>query len=68
MLAHLGVRETRRRAVSLKTDRTEPDVLTDRQIDRILEACGRLRDRFLFSVLRESGCGSVRCWGCGTRI
>lgn len=55
MLAHLGARETRHRTVSLKTIRTEPHVLTDPQIDRILVGCERLRDRFLFSLLRESG-------------
>lgn len=41
--------------MSLKTDRIEPHVLTDPQIVQILQGCGRLRDRLLFSVLRESG-------------
>lgn len=55
MLAHLGPRETRHRTVSLKTDRVEPHVLTEPQIYLIFDGCQRLRDRFLFSLLRETG-------------
>ena len=55
MLAHLGPRETRHRTVSLKTDRVEPHVLTEEQTEVIIDGCARLRDRFLFSLLRDTG-------------
>lgn len=55
MLAHLGARSTRRRVVSLKVDRGVPQVLSSAQIDAVLGSCVRLRDRFLFMLLRDTG-------------
>lgn len=45
-----------RRAIRLKTSRKHPKILTVREIQSILDACDRLRDRLLFAVLHESGC------------
>ena len=45
-----------------------PRVLTAAEAQAILDACEHLRDRLLFAVLLDSGCGSVRRSGCGTRI
>lgn len=55
MLSHLGPKPTRHRAVSLKTDRLTPSVLAAEDIDRVLGCCTRVRDRLLFSVLRDTG-------------
>jgi integrase/recombinase XerD len=54
-LAHLGERGSRRRTVVLRAERRAPRVLTGEQITAILEACVRLRDRFLFALLAGSG-------------
>lgn len=43
------------RPVKLKTPRRLPGSLTVEEITTILAACGRLRDRFLFALLAESG-------------
>jgi len=43
-----------RRAVGLKTARKHPRVLTVAEVQTILDACVRLRDRFLFAVLYDS--------------
>jgi site-specific recombinase XerD len=45
----------RRRAISLRTAKKLPRVLTATETQAILDACGRLRDRFLFAVLHDSG-------------
>lgn len=45
-----------RRAIRLKTPRKHPRILTVGEIQSILDACDRLRDRLLFAVLHESGC------------
>jgi integrase/recombinase XerD len=45
----------RRRTVGLKVPRKHPRVLTVGEMQAILDACERLRDRFLFAVLYDSG-------------
>ncbi len=57
-LAHLGSRPERRRAVALRTERRVPRELSAAEMTTLIEACARLRDRFLLAVLR----------GCGLRI
>ena len=54
-LAHLGSRPERRRAVGLRAERRLPRELAEAEITALIDACARLRDRFLLSVLR--GCG-----------
>jgi integrase len=44
-----------RRAIALPTPRKLPRVLTVAEVQAILDACDRLRDRFLFALLHESG-------------
>lgn len=44
-----------RRAISLKTPRRLPRVLTVLEVQAILDACTRLRDRLLFALLFETG-------------
>jgi integrase/recombinase XerD len=44
-----------RRAISLKAPKKLPRVLTTTETQAILDACERLRDRFLFALLHESG-------------
>jgi len=56
-----------RRAISLKVPAKLPRVLTAVEVQAILDACSRLRDRLLFAVLHEKGCASVKRWACGTR-
>ena len=54
-LAHLGSRPERRRAVALRAERRLPRELAEAEMTVLIDACVRLRDRFLLSVLR--GCG-----------
>jgi len=44
-----------RRTIALKTPRKLPRVLTADEVQMILDACGRLRDRLLFAVLYDTG-------------
>jgi site-specific recombinase XerD len=44
-----------RRAISLRESRKIPRVLTVREVQQILDACERLRDRLLFAVLYDTG-------------
>ncbi len=44
-----------RRAIALKSSRKLPQVLTADEVQAILDACGRLRDRLLFAVLYDTG-------------
>lgn len=44
-----------RRTIALKTSRKLPRVLTVAEVQTILNACGRLRDRLLFAVLYDTG-------------
>lgn len=54
-LSHLGSRPVRRSAVLLPTERRGVKTLTDDEVARLVGACDRLRDRFLLTLLRESG-------------
>lgn len=45
----------RRRTIAVKAARKLPRVLTVGEVQAILDGCTRLRDRFLFAVLHESG-------------
>jgi integrase len=44
-----------RRAIGLKAPRKHPRVLTAAEVQAILDACERLRDRLLFAVLYDTG-------------
>jgi integrase/recombinase XerD len=55
LLAHLGSRPERSRQIGLRAQRRIPDTLDGEQIAAIVAACDRLRDRFLFLLLAESG-------------
>jgi site-specific recombinase XerD len=44
-----------RRAISLKAPKKLPRILTVQEAQAILDACDRLRDRFLFALLYDSG-------------
>lgn len=44
-----------RRAITLKAPSKLPRVLTVDEVQTILDACTRLRDRFLFALLHDSG-------------
>ncbi|MFG1711148.1 site-specific integrase [Nonomuraea sp. M3C6] len=57
-LAHLGSRPERHRTLGLRADRRAPRELSAEEMGELIEACARLRDRFLLSLLR----------GCGLRI
>jgi integrase/recombinase XerD len=46
----------RGRAIALKVPKKLPRVLTSAEMQAILDACTRLRDRFFFAVLHETGC------------
>jgi integrase len=54
-LVHLGARDQRRRAVSLKTEGRIPRALAEGEVDRLLAACGTLRDRLLLTLLVRAG-------------
>ncbi|MER7672429.1 tyrosine-type recombinase/integrase [Kitasatospora sp. NPDC096128] len=55
-LYHLaGGQPERRRTIKLKSPRSHPTILTAVQVQAILDACTRLRDRFLFALLWETG-------------
>jgi site-specific recombinase XerD len=46
----------RGRAITLKAPQKLPRILTVTEMQAILDACTRLRDRFFFAVLHETGC------------
>ncbi|MZG15936.1 tyrosine-type recombinase/integrase [Streptomyces sp. SID5914] len=55
-LHHLaGGQPERRRTIKLKAPRSHPTVMTASQVQSVLDACTRLRDRLLFALLWESG-------------
>jgi integrase/recombinase XerD len=56
-------RPHRGRAVVLKTDRKLPRILTVAEAQAVLDACGRLRDRFFFALLHETGCRAGEALG-----
>ena len=56
-LHHVSRRKPYRgRAIALKAPKKLPRILTPAEMQVILDACTRLRDRFFFAVLDESGC------------
>jgi integrase/recombinase XerD len=53
----------RGRAITLKVPKKLPRILTVAEMQAILDACTRLRDRFFFAVLHESGCRAGEALG-----
>ncbi len=53
----------RGRAITLKVPRKLPRVLTVGEAQAILDSCTRLRDRFFFALLYESGCRAGEALG-----
>jgi integrase/recombinase XerD len=53
----------RGRAISLKVPAKLPRILTVAETQAILDACTRLRDRFFFAVLHETGCRAGEALG-----
>jgi integrase/recombinase XerD len=53
----------RGRAVSLKVPQKLPRILTVAETQAILDSCARLRDRFFFALLHESGCRAGEALG-----
>jgi integrase/recombinase XerD len=63
-LHHAGKgRAYRGRAITLKVPRKLPRVLTVAEAQAILDACTRLRDRFFFALLHETGCRAGEALG-----
>ena len=56
-------RPYRGRAVTLKVPRKLPRILTVAETQAILDACTRLRDRFFFALLHETGCRAGEALG-----
>jgi integrase/recombinase XerD len=54
-LAHLGDKPERQRVIALRSERRLPRELTAAELATLIEACDRLRDRFLLSLLRGTG-------------
>lgn len=54
-LAHLGARPERHRAISLKAERRPPRELSQAEMTALIGTCDRLRDRFLFTLLKSTG-------------
>ncbi len=46
----------RGRAITLKAPRKLPRILTVAETQAVLDACTRLRDRFFFALMHETGC------------
>ncbi len=53
----------RGRAISLKAPKKLPRILTVAETQAVLDACSRLRDRFFFALLHESGCRAGEALG-----
>jgi integrase len=53
----------RGRAIALKAPKKLPRILTVAETQAILDACSRLRDRFFFALLHESGCRAGEALG-----
>jgi integrase/recombinase XerD len=54
-LAHLGDRPERRRVIALRSERRLPGELSAVEMTTLIDACDRLRDRFLLTLLRGTG-------------
>ena len=64
LLAHLGSRPERARRIRMRAGKHLPATLDEWQVAAVLAACERLRDRFLFTLLVETGVFSGgRPWG-----
>ena len=46
----------RGRAITLKVPKKLPRILTVAETQAVLDACTRLRDRFFFALMHETGC------------
>jgi integrase/recombinase XerD len=53
----------RGRAITLKAEKKLPRILTVPETQAILDACTRLRDRFFFALLYDSGCRAGEALG-----
>jgi integrase len=53
----------RGRAIALRAPKKLPRILTPAEMQAILDACTRLRDRFFFALLHESGCRAGEALG-----
>ena len=53
----------RGRAITVKSGRKLPRILTVAETQAILDACGRLRDRFFIALLHETGCRAGEALG-----
>ena len=53
----------RGRAVTVKAPRQLPRILTVAETQAVLDACTRLRDRFFFALLHETGCRAGEALG-----
>jgi site-specific recombinase XerD len=63
-LHHVSKGEPHRgRVVTVRAPRKLPRILTVAEMQAILDACGRLRDRFFFAVLHETGCRAGEALG-----
>jgi integrase/recombinase XerD len=63
-LHHVSKGAARRgRAVTVKTARKLPRILTVAETQAILDGCGRLRDRLFFALLHETGCRAGEALG-----
>jgi integrase/recombinase XerD len=56
-------RPYRGRAISLKVPAKLPRILTVAEVQAILDACTRLRDRFFLALLHETGCRAGEALG-----
>jgi integrase len=55
-LAGIATGPVKVRPTKLKTSKARPATLTDEEVQRVLDACTRLRDRFLLALMFETGC------------
>jgi integrase/recombinase XerD len=63
-LHHIGKNTPHRgRAIALKAPRKLPRVLAVAEVQAVLDACTRLRDRFFFALLHETGCRAGEALG-----
>src|SRR5713101_5822973 len=53
----------RGRAIALKVPRKLPRVISVAEAQAILDGCTRLRDRFFFALLHETGCRAGEALG-----
>jgi integrase/recombinase XerD len=53
----------RGRVIMLRAAKKLPRILTVAEMQAILDACGRLRDRFFFALLHETGCRAGEALG-----